>query len=110
MDATGFAIWIAMGIILGIIAALILLAFRRGHLFHDLLYTVAAGLLGTFMGSEAFKEPWHWLNSEQGPERGGFFIVTALIFGAFITFFAMLAAAAEPPLIEAEAPIEEDRR
>lgn len=97
MDAAGIVLWIVIGLALGLLAAALLQILERATLVHDLVYVLPAALLGTFMGSEAFKEPWRLIGSEKGPEVGGFFIATGLIFGVVITFMAALAARAPAP-------------
>ncbi len=97
MDAPGIVAWLATGLAVGLIAALVLQWRERADVLHDLVYTIPAGLLGTFMGSEAFKDAWRGVGSERGPEISGFFIVTGIVFGVFITFFAALAARAPAP-------------
>ena len=100
MDALGITLWVITGIVIGLVAELILQYMRRGPIVHDLLYVIPAALLGSFMGSEGFKDPWYFFNSEQGFQRGGFYLVTGIILGVFITLFAALAARAERPMME----------
>jgi hypothetical protein len=85
---------------------------EKGNIWHDVLYVLPAALLGVFMGSEAFKEPWHiiggtsvpnlTIGSEQGWSIGGFYVITGIIFGAVVV--ALAAAAARVPATGAETP------
>ncbi len=92
MDPSGFVAWIVVAILLAAFAEVLLQLEDRGNLLHDLLYAIPASFLGTFMGSESFKDNWGFIGSQEGASIGQFNILTAIIFGAFVVFFAALAA------------------
>lgn len=100
MDGSGIVTWLVVSLILAAAAAAILQFRQAGSVSHYVAYVLPAALLGAFMGSEAFKENWRFIGSEKGPEVGGYFIITSIIFGIFITIFAGLAALMPAPARE----------
>lgn len=94
MDPLGIVVWLIVGLVLAGLTVGAMQYRSRASMAHDLLYVVPAALLGTYMGSEAFKEPWRFIGSEKGPDIEGFFVITGLIFGVVVAALAGLAARA----------------
>jgi len=97
MASSGILTWLVVSLLLAAAAAAVLQFRQPGSVRHYLAYVVPAALLGAFMGSEAFKENWRFIGSEKGPEIGGYFIMTSIVFGIFVTVFAGLAALMPAP-------------
>lgn len=97
MSGSGFGLWIGTSVFLALVALGILWVSGYRDIFFEGLYVLPAALLGSFIGSEGFKDNWGWLGSERGPQIGSFYVVTGLILGAVITFFAALASVAPAP-------------
>jgi hypothetical protein len=97
MDPLGIAAWLVAGLALAGATVATMQYRERAAAARDALYVVPAALLGTYMGSEAFKEPWRFIGSEKGPELDGFFVVTGLIFGLVVAVLGGLSARAPAP-------------
>jgi hypothetical protein len=102
MSPLGIVTWILVGLALAALAVTWLRWSGHSTTFHAASYTVAGALLGTFMGSEAFKGSWGPIGSEHGVSVGGYYVLTSLLFGICITVLATLAAAS-PALAEERA-------
>ncbi len=107
MGAAGIVSWVVVAILLAAIIIAIMQVRAKADRLHDVLYVLPGTLLGTYMGSEAFKDPWHiiggtsvpnfTIGSEQGWSISGYYVFTSVIFGVVVGALAGAAARAPAP-------------
>ncbi len=91
MDSGAIITWLVVAAVL----AGVLIALARAQGVDPptaALYLVPASLLGTYMGSESFSHM-----SAKGPDIGGYFIITSLIFGVVVGLLALAATTTIEP-------------
>jgi hypothetical protein len=99
MEALGIFVWLAWSAVAA--ALLVVLARPPGEaIYRCLAYAVAGALLGSFVGSEGFKEEWLGFSSDIGPDVDGFQIVMGTIGALVVGDLALLASFATPAPVD----------
>ena len=93
MDRSGIVVWLIEGAVLAAVVLAGAAQFRGLKPRAIWKYVVPAAFLGTYMGSQSFT----WL-SAKGPEYGGYYFLTSLLFGVVLAWLALQASPARPPV------------
>ena len=91
MEGTGIIVWLVVSVVLATAVSVAAMQLHNPGVSQVGRYVLPAALLGTYMGSQSFT----WL-SAKGPEVGGYYLLTSLVFGVVLAWLAAMAAVAEP--------------
>jgi amino acid transporter len=93
MDRSGIVVWLIEGAVLAAVVLAGAAQFRGLKPRAIWKSVVPAAFLGTYMGSQSFT----WLCAK-GPEYGGYYFLTSLLFGVVLAWLALQASTARPPV------------